>query len=361
MDVESLVRPHIHQLQPYVPPDLETIAARAGLAIDQLIRLDSNENAFGPSPRVAQALARYSGYQFYPDYRALREAVARYAGVTPQQVVLGNGADELINLIIRLLLAPDDAVVICPPTFPMYRFYTALDCHPLLTVPRDDDFALDMAGIEALVREPNNAVRPRLIFLPSPGNPDGQAIPLDVVRRLLALPLVVVMDEAYIEFGGETALPLLAEHGNLIVVRTFSKWAGMAGLRLGYALLVPELAGYLERVRDPYNVNAAAVVAALATFDDLETVRANVAHLIAERERLQRELAAIGWLEPLPSQANFILCRVQGCSGPELADALAERGILIRAFPTPRLQSYVRITVGRPEQNDALLRALREL
>jgi histidinol-phosphate aminotransferase len=361
VNVESLVRPHVKELQPYVPPDLEALAARAGLKVDQLIRLDSNENAFGPSPRVAQALAKFSGYQFYPDYRSLREAVARYAGVAPQQVVLGNGADELINLLIRLLLEPDDGVIICPPTFPMYGFYVALDCHPLLAVPLDEDFEVDVAAIEALVGQRGDTVRPRLVFLPSPGNPDGQAVPLDVVRRLLALPLVVVIDEAYIEFGGETALPLLAEHENLIVLRTFSKWAGMAGLRLGYALLVPELAGYLERVRDPYNVNAAAVVAALATFDDLETVRANVARLIAERERLQRELAATGWLEPIPSQANFILCRVQGRSGPDLADALAQRGILIRAFPTPRLRSYVRITVGRPEQNDALLRVLREM
>jgi len=184
---------------------------------------------------------------------------------------------------------------------------------------------------------------------------------LEVVRRLLALPLVVVVDEAYIEFGGETAVPLLDEHDNLVVIRTFSKWAGLAGLRLGYTLTGPEVAAWLERVRAPYNVNAAAMVAALATLEDLEPVRANVARLVAERECLQKELAAIPWLEPIPSQGNFVLCRVRGRSGREVADALAGRGILVRSFSDHRMEGYVRITVGRPEQNDALLKALREL
>jgi histidinol-phosphate aminotransferase len=200
---------------------------------------------------------------------------------------------------------------------------------------------------------------------------------LDVVERLLRLPLVVVVDEAYVEFGrpaagrspersegtaGEpTMLPLLARHENLVILRTFSKWAGLAGLRLGYALMAAELAGYLDRIRAPYNVNAAAVIAALATFEDLETVQGNVARLVAEREGLQGALAEIPWLDPLPSQANFILCRVRGQSGAELARALAGRGILVRSFSEPGLEACVRISVGRPEQNGALLEALRSL
>lgn len=359
MRLKTLIRSHLGGIEPYEPPDLEAVAARAGMAVEQLIRLDANENPFGPSPRVAQALAEYSGYQFYPDYRALRQAVAHYAGVAPEQVVLGNGADEMIDLVIRLFLEPGQGIIICPPAFSMYRFFADVGCHPVWEVPRSDDFSLDTPGIEAAARESEGQAR--LLFLTSPGNPDGQVIPLDVVRRLLALPLVVVVDEAYIEFGGQTAVPLLVEHENLVVIRTFSKWAGLAGLRLGYALLVPELAGYLERVRAPYNVNAAVVVAALATFDDLETVQANVARLVAERERLLEALAAIPWLEPIPSQANFILCRVPGRRGREVAEVLAGRGILVRSFSEPRLENYVRISVGRPEQNEALLRALWEL
>jgi len=357
--IEAPTHPYLETIVPYEPPDLEAVAARAGLSVEQLIRLDANENPFGPSPQVARALADFNNYQFYPDYRPLRQAVARYADIAPEQVVLSNGADELIDLLTRLFAEPGQAVVVCPPTFSMYRFYAEVNRCRVLSIPRRADFSMDVAAIERAVRE--SAGEARLLFLVSPGNPDGQAIPLDVIRRLLELPLMVAVDEAYIEFGGESSVSLLSDHENLVVIRTFSKWAGMAGLRLGYALLAPRLAGYLERIRSPYNVNAAAVVAALATLADLEAVQANVARLIAERERLRETLATLPWLEPLPSQANFVLCRIRGHSSQEVVDALARRGILIRGFSDPRMAGYVRISVGRPDQNERLLAALREL
>jgi histidinol-phosphate aminotransferase len=362
--------PYLERLKPYEPPDLEAAAARSGLEVEQLIRLNANENPFGPSPRVAQALADCDSYAFYSDYASLREAVARYASVSPEQVVLGNGADELIDLLIRLLIEPGQAVVICPPTFGIYRFFAEVSRCRVLSVPCRADFSIDVEAIEAAIKESEGDAR--LLFLVSPSNPGGQAIPLDALRRLLALPLMVAVDEAYIEFGGamsrngrrhygESAVSLLPDHENLVVIRTFSKWAGLAGLRLGYALLAPDLVDYLERIRPPYNVNEAAVVAALATFADLETVQANVTRLIAERERLQEELAAFSWLEPLPSQANFILCHLRDHTPQEVVDALIRRGILIRKFSDPAMAEYVRISVGRPEQNEALLAALREL
>jgi histidinol dehydrogenase len=358
-EFEGPTHPYLEQIEPYQPPDLEEAAARAGRDVEHLVRLDLNENPFGPSPRVAQALADYPGYAYYPDYQALQRAVARYAGLTPEQVVLSNGADELIDLTTRLFVEPGQGVVICPPTFSMYRFYARVNRCRALPVPRRADFSNDVAAIEATVQKREGNAR--LLFLVSPGNPDGQVIPLATIRRLLALPLTVVVDEAYIEFGGESAVPLLADHENLVVIRTFSKWAGMAGLRLGYALLAPKMAGYLNRVRAPFNVNAAAERAALATFEDLENVQANVACLIRQRERLQEALAAFSWLEPLPSQANFILCRVKGRPAQEVTDALAWRGILIRRFSSPAMAGYVRISVGRPDQNDLLLETLQEL
>ncbi|RLC55879.1 MAG: histidinol-phosphate transaminase [Chloroflexota bacterium] len=357
--IEAPTHPYLDTIEPYEPPDMEAAAARAGLRVEQLIRLDANENPFGPSPQVAQALAAYPDYAFYPDYRLLHQAVARYAGVAPEQVVLSNGADELIDLLIRLFVEPGQSVVVCPPTFSMYRFFAEVNRCRVLSIPRRADFAMDVAAVETAVRESKGDAR--LLFLVSPGNPDGQAIPLNVIRRLLELPLVVAVDEAYIEFGGESCKPLLSDHENLVIIRTFSKWAGMAGLRLGYALLAPRMTRYLERILPPYNVNAAAVVAALATLANLEAVQANVARLIAERERLREELATLPWLEPLPSQANFILCRLRDRSGREVVDALARRGILIRRFSDPAMAGYVRISVGRPEQNEALLVALRAL
>ncbi len=351
--------PYLSLIEPYEPPDLDAAAERAGVEKDDLIRLIANENPFGPSPRVADALADFDAYHFHPDYQPLREAVALYAGVTPPHVVLTNGADEMIDLLIRLFVEPGQAVVTCPPTFSMYRFYTRVNrCH-LVTVPRRDDLSLDVAGIERVVSRSQGEAR--LLFIASPGNPSGQAIPLTLMERLLELPLMVAVDEAYVEFGGESAVALLTDHENLAVIRSFSKWAGMAGLRLGCGLLRPTLVEDLDRIRPPYNVNAAAMVAALATLDDLETVQANVARLIEERERLREALGEIAWLEPLPSDTNFILVRVKGRDPHAVVDGLARRGILILDFSSPAMAEYVRISVGRPDENEALIRALRRM
>jgi histidinol-phosphate aminotransferase len=354
MDVKSLFSPHIEGLEIYEPPDWEVLPER-------LIRLDANENPFGPSPRVAQALARFDGYGFYPDYRALTEAVARYAGTELETIVLGNGGDEIIDLAVRLFVAPGEGTIVCPPAFGMYTVSTQAHRGRVLSVPRRDDFSLDVEGIEALLGPGAPDIRPKLLFVTSPGNPDGGVVPVETISRLLRLPLAVVVDEAYIEFGGESTVPLLAAHPNLIVLRTFSKWAGMAGLRLGYAVATPEVTAAMHRLRPPYNVNAAAVVAALAAMDDLSQIKATIDCLVAERELLQAALAALPGLEPLPSQANFLFCRLTERSGRELADALARQGILVRSFSDPGLADAVRITVGRPDQNDALLAALQSL
>jgi histidinol-phosphate aminotransferase len=356
-----MIRSHISQIEPYQSPDLDAVAERAGMQVEELIRLDANESPFGPAPAVKQALVRFSGYGFYPDYRRLGEAVADYAGVTPQQVVLGNGSDELIDLAIRVSLEPGEGLIICPPAFGMYGFFASLGRHPVYPVPRGSDFSVDVAAIESLLRQQPEGPSPRLLFLTSPGNPDGQIIPLDVVQRLLLLPLLVVVDEAYVEFGETSVTPLLPDHENLIVLRTFSKWASLAGLRLGYALAAPRVADSIERIRAPYNVNSAAVVAALATLDDLEQAKANIECLINERATLTTELAAIPWIEPLPSQANFVLALVHNRTGRELAEALALRGILVRSFSDARLRNHVRIGLGRPEQNQELIDALRNL
>jgi histidinol-phosphate aminotransferase len=361
MDIMSLTSPHIRGLEAYDPPDWEALAARAGVSPDRLIRLDANENYYAPSPRVAEALARSESFRFYPDYGALKEAVARYAGAGPEHIVLGNGGDEIIDLSVRLFVEPGEAVIICPPAFSMYSLSTEVHHGQVLPVARNTDFSLDVPAIEALVQNETPAARPKLLFVTSPGNPDGQSIPVETLLRLLALPLAVIVDEAYVEFGGTSAVPLLADHENLIVLRTFSKWAGIAGLRLGYAVTSPAIVQAMERLRPPYNVNAAAVVAALATFEDMDHARGTISAIVAERERLQAALAELPGIDPLSSQANFVLCRLEGHTGREIAGELAKTGILIRSFSAPALEHTVRITVGRPEQHDALLTALRAI
>ncbi|MGQ9598393.1 MAG: histidinol-phosphate transaminase [Anaerolineae bacterium] len=359
MNIESLFCSHIRELEIYEPPDWEALALRAQVPLSQLIRLDANENLYGPSPRVIEALGRFDGYQYYPDYRNLIPAIARYAHVAPEQVILGNGGDELIDLVVRLFIAPGDGVAICPPTFSMYAVSAQAHRGKVLPVPRKPDFSLNTEAIESLIQNPSAETPPRLLFITSPGNPDGLAIPLETIQHLLALPVAVVVDEAYIEFGGQSAVSLLPAYPNLIVLRTLSKWAGMAGLRLGYALASPRVIEALARLRSPFNVNMAAVIAALAALEDSAYAQAVVSRIIAERERLQSALAELPDAHPLPSQANFVLCRFTGYSGQDIAERLAAQGILVRTFSDPALADAIRVTVGRPEQNDALLTALR--
>jgi histidinol-phosphate aminotransferase len=381
MNIQDLICPHVYELEAYEAPDWQALAHRAGLPTDRLVRLDANENPHGLTPKAVAALARFGGYGFYPDYRPLVAAIARYAGVPAECVVLGNGGDEIIDLAVRTFVAPGDEAIVCTPAFGMYAVSVAGHRGRVQTVPTHDDFSPDVAAIEALFAHalgipehqlgPDTATpgitehqlgrgrSPKLLFLTSPGNPAGQSVPLDTVRRLLALPLAIVVDQAYLEFGGESATPLLDEYPNLVIARTFSKWAGLAGLRLGYALASPEVAAAMNRLRPPYNVNVAAAVAALAILDDPAEAQDTVARIVAERERLQAALADIPGIQPLPSQANFVLCRLDGRSGRETAAALAGRGILVRSFADPRLATAIRITIGRPEQNDALLAALR--
>jgi histidinol-phosphate aminotransferase len=202
-----------------------------------------------------------------------------------------------------------------------------------------------------------------LIFVTSPNNPDGSWLPDDVLARLLALPVVVVLDEAYVEFAGRerSRIRRVAERDNLIVLRTFSKLAGLAGLRVGYGAFPLALMPHLWKIKQPYNVSVAAATAAVAALGDLPWLEDKVARIIEERARFGTGLAAVPYLRPYPSQSNFILCRVVGRDARELKMALEGEGILVRYYRKPRLSDHVRFTVGKPEQTDAVLAALARL
>lgn len=356
------VRPDIEALAPYTPTaSLDVFAAQLGRPASALIKLDANENPYGPSPRARAALAALDTAHIYPDpeARALRAELSEYVGVDAAHILAGAGADELIALILQLFVAPGDAVISAPPTFAMYAFDTPLAHGRVIEVPRRSDFSLDVPAIEAAARDSGA----KLLFLCSPNNPDGSLIPPETVERLLALPLVIVLDEAYIEFSGAPSMaPRVPRTPNLIVLRTFSKWAGLAGLRVGYGVFPAGIIAHLWKIKQPYNVNVAADAAARASLADLPALRANVERLIAERARLERALAAIPWLRPYPSRANFVLCRVVGRDAAAIRRRLAqEYGILVRHYSTPALQDCIRISAGTPAQTDALLAALREI
>ncbi|NLF76874.1 MAG: histidinol-phosphate transaminase [Chloroflexi bacterium] len=356
------IRPDIAAMEAYTPTaSLEVFAAQLGRPVEQVIKLDANENPYGPSAAARAALASLDAVHIYPDpeARMLRSMLAEYTGVDARHILVGAGADELIELILQAFIEPGDAIINTPPTFGMYGFDAPLYFARVVDVERHADFSLDVEGIEAAAR----ATDAKLLFVCSPNNPDGGLIAPETVERLLDLPLVVVLDEAYLEFSGAESLAgRAAASDNLIVLRTFSKWAGLAGLRVGYGIFPAGLMAHLWKIKQPYNLNVAADAAARASLADLPALRANVERIIAQRRRLERELAAVPFLAPYPSHSNFVLCRVVGLDAAALKGRLAgEFGILIRHYNKPRLRDHVRISAGTPEQIDALLAALHTI
>lgn len=242
----------------------------------------------------------------------------------------------------------------------MYSFDTGVCGGRVINVPRQADFALDLDAIERAAAVSDA----RVLFLTSPNNPTGNLTPTADIERLLNLPLLVVVDEAYIEFVSNPQASVsswVGRYENLAVLRTFSKWAGLAGMRIGYGLLPEWLAEQIWKIKQPYNISVAAQAAAVASLADLDYLKANLAQLLAERERLLPQLQAIRFLEPIPSAANFILCRVRGRNAREIKRQLEHQGILVRHYNNSYLRDYIRISIGRPDQSAALLHALRAL
>jgi histidinol-phosphate aminotransferase len=353
---------------PYTPIEpFEVLSARLGRPIEEIVKLDANENPYGPSPLARRAVAEMAFAHIYPDpeSRALRTGLSAFTGLPEEYLLAGAGADELIDLLLRVLLEPDDCVINCPPTFGMYPFDTLLNAGQVIDVPRKPDFSLDLPAIQAAVE----ARRPKAIFITTPNNPDGNFPPPEAIDALLALPVLVVIDEAYIEFtsqGGRlgenlTWLPQVSQRENLVVLRTFSKWAGLAGLRVGYGAFPRWLLPALWKAKQPYNVNVAASAAALASLQDLDYLAGNVERIRQERAQLFTRLGEVPFLQPYPSQANFILCKVSGWPAQELKNALAQQGVLVRYYNNALLRDFIRVSVGRPQDSAALLAALDSL
>lgn len=361
-DLSKMVRPVIQNMSAYTPIlPFEVLSEQLGRAPGEIIKLDANENPYGPLPEAVEALARLENTHIYPDpeARALRAKLSTVHGIPPEYLLAGAGADELIDLIMRLFLDPGDLIIDCPPTFGMYSFDAQLVGAGVISVPRGADFSLNLDGIEQAVRKEHV----KLIFIASPNNPDGGLLPAEDLDRLLALPVMVVLDEAYIEFSGtESAMWRVPTTPNLIVLRTFSKSAGLAGLRIGYGAFPLDVIEHLWKMKQPYNVNVAADAAARTSLAHIDKLEERAACLVTERDRMRAELDALPFITTRPSHSNFVLCRVSGIEAGKLKHMLAEQyGILIRYFNKPGLQDAIRISAGKPQHTDALLAALRQI
>jgi histidinol-phosphate aminotransferase len=361
------VRTHLHSLPPYTPIEpFDVLSARIGRDPSQIVKLDANENPYGPLPVVREALGNLDFAHIYPDpeSRALRASLAEFTHVPEEYLLAGSGADELIDLLMRVFLEPGDCILSCPPTFGMYSFDAALNAARCIEVPRQPDFSLDLDAIHQAVAD----YRPKLFFITSPNNPDGSLVTPDVLEELLSLETLIVLDEAYIEFAGEnlgaglSRIRDVPHRENLIVLRTFSKWAGLAGLRVGYGAFPAWLMPVLWKSKQPYNVNVAASVAAQVSLENIDELARVVERLVGERERLLVELQTVPYLEPYPTCSNFILCKVTGRDAAGLKARLAhEHGIFVRYFDKPGLRDHIRISVGRPQDTNALIKALQVL
>jgi len=361
------IRKHLESLPPYTPIEpFEVISARIGREPSQIVKLDANENPYGPLPVVREVLGKLDFPHIYPDpeSRTLRKSLSAFTGIGDEYLLVGQGADELIDLLMRVFLDPDDCILSCPPTFGMYSFDAELNAARCIEVPRNADFSLNMEAIRNAVE----TYQPKLFFITSPNNPDGSVIDPETMDELLSLPTMIVLDEAYIEFADNelgSKLSRIREvpaRENLVVLRTFSKWAGLAGLRIGYGAFPLWLMPTLWKSKQPYNVNVAASVAAQVSLEHADELKKVVDVLKTERERLYEELHDIPYLKPYPTRSNFILCRVVDKDALQLKKDLAEKhGIFIRYFSKPGLKDCIRISVGRPQDTDRLMDALKIL
>ncbi len=343
-------RPAVAAMAPYSPPT----AGRAGK-----LRLDFNENTVGSSPRVIAALREQldpAGLAVYPEYGEAKEAVARYFHVQPEQFVFTNGTDEAIQVFLNTYVDDGQEVLVMRPSYAMYRFYAEVAGARIREVeypPPQLEFPLQ-AVLDAITPDT------RAVLLANPNNPTGTGISMLGIERILrrARKAVVLVDEAYYEFAGVTALPEIERVPNLFVCRTFSKVFGMAAMRLGCLFSHPANVAYLHKAQSPYSVNTLAVMAAQAAVRDAQYVEKYVAEVLAARELLCYGLEALQ-IPYVPSSANFVLARL-GKRAIPVRDALRERGILVRdrSYEVP---GCVRMTVGTREQTRRLLDALEEI
>lgn len=347
-DIKALVRPHLRALPGYIP-------GASPAASDGAIRLDWNESPFPPSPRAQQALATFATGNRYPDFQqtALREALGQYIGASPDRVVAGAGLDDVLNTLAMLVIEPGDEVVVSEPTFGVYRSLFAHHGATVRNVPLGPapHFELDHTGVLAAI-----GPRTKLVIICNPNNPTGTLFPRARVERIVAsAPCLVAIDEAYAEFSGTSHLDLADRHEQVVVLRTMSKFAGLAGFRVGYGVFPEALMPWLWQVAPPFlNISAVAVAVAIASLNDLDVLERNVAAIVRWREDLAEELSRIEGVDVFPSATNFLLLRLPVADAAPVVSSLAAEKIFVRHFASPALglRDCLRVSVGTPQEND---------
>ncbi len=343
--------PKVASLSPYVPGEQPKH--------DNLVKLNTNENPYGPSPQVIEAIRRDTGdgLRLYPEpdsYR-LRDCVARYYDLDPARIFVGNGSDEVLAHTFFALFQQSRPILFPDISYSFYPVYCKLYDIPYRTIPLDEDFRLNL--------EPYRTENGGIIF-PNPNAPTGMLLGVDAIERLLEenRDSAIVIDEAYIDFGGESAVKLIDRFPNLLVIQTLSKSRSLAGMRIGLAFGHEELIEALVRVKDSFNsypLDRLASGAAIASFEDENYFQEIRNRIIQAREWVTRELQALDF-QVMPSSANFVFAAPPNRDAAGLAAQLRERGVIVRHFSQPRIASYLRISIGTPEENRRLIQAVAE-
>jgi histidinol-phosphate aminotransferase len=344
---QPLVRTTIRAIDGYVPGEQPPPGAR-------VTKLNTNENPYPPSPRVLDAVRAVPPHALqrypHPMARDFRAAASRVLGVPEDAILAGNGSDDILTIATRTFLAPGNILAYPEPTYSLYPVLARLQDARIVTVSWAEGWSLP---IDALV-----ATGARAIYLANPNAPSGTCVPVAAIEALArAFDGLVLVDEAYVDFADASALGLALELPNVVVSRTMSKAYSLAGMRFGFAVTRPETVREMAKVKDSYNCDAVSIAAAAAAIADQEYARGTWAKIRSERTRLTLALEGLGWCV-LPSQANFVLATVPGGGAAKVHASLKERGILVRFFDARGLSDKLRITVGTPEDTDALIAAL---
>ncbi len=363
MKLPFALNPTLEHLPVYQPGrPVEEVARELGLPAHRVIKLASNENPLGPSPAALAAVKRaLRSLNMYPDGSAfyLKQKLAAKLGVTPAHLVLGNGSNDVIEFLGHALLGPGDEMIVSQYSFAIYPIVARLLGARVTTVPARR-YGHDLPAMLKAV-----TVNTKLVFVANPNNPTGTLAPAAEVRRLLAdLPegVVLAMDEAYLEYLDKPLdlLPLIraGQKPNLILLRTFSKIYGLAGLRIGYGIAHPEFIAALEKIRQPFNINSLAQTAALAALDDVAHVRKTLRNNAQGRKFLEKELSSMR-VEFVPSAANFVLAKVG--AGQEVCEQLQRQGVITRPMGGYQLPEWIRVSIGTPTENQRCVKALRQI
>ena len=357
--MEEFINDHIKKLSPYNPVDPNRKFSKLfNLDPGKIIRLNANENPFGPLEEVYDYMDEIP-VNIYPDPNQdeLRDKLAIYTGVSKKNIVAGSGADELIEIIFKLFCKKGDTLVDIEPTFGMYSFLAESIGMNVLKLQSDEEWGFDLGRIKKIISE-NNV---KVLFLASPNNPTGNLVDRKKLISLLKMGLIVVVDETYYEFSNTSSIGLLKEFRNLIILRSFSKWAGIAGLRVGYMVADEEIINTVFKVKQPYNVNVVAERAAILTLINPGPLLENIKIILDEREKFVKFLNNFDNTTPFASSGNFILCKFTKKSSDFIFNNLAREGIFVRSFSEEILKNCLRFTIGTPVQMSKVHKELEKI